>query len=193
MQNNSNKLTNQQLLLASNSDYPRIKHEVIAFFMNRFQELGIHFQNRFEHQLLNNKQFKITRGENYKLMPYVVLDYPQISDANFRILLRTMFWWGHYISLSLYIHKSLFSQCLPSGQLMPLETYLLTDSDIWNQQINKNSYAMITSTDELVTAAAKCDYLKLSTILPIEQYEQLNEKIAIYNKWLNLLMPQETF
>lgn len=42
------------------------------------------------------KSGKISRGENYKGLPYRVLDFPRYSEGNKVFIYRTMFWWGHY-------------------------------------------------------------------------------------------------
>jgi len=39
---------------------------------------------------------KISRGENYRQLPYLVLDFPRFSSGNKVFMYRTMFWWGNY-------------------------------------------------------------------------------------------------
>src|SRR5271169_1886033 len=39
---------------------------------------------------------KISRGEQYKGMPWVMLDYPRVFGKEDVCAIRTMFWWGHY-------------------------------------------------------------------------------------------------
>ena len=42
------------------------------------------------------KSGKISRGENYKGLPYLVLDFPRYSENEQIFIFRTMFWWGNY-------------------------------------------------------------------------------------------------
>src|SRR5688572_11448321 len=46
---------------------------------------------------------KISRGENYRGLPYVVLDYPRIFEKDNIAAIRTMFWWGHFFSMTLHL------------------------------------------------------------------------------------------
>ncbi len=38
---------------------------------------------------------KISRGENYKGFPWMVLDYPRLFSPKETFAFRTLFWWGH--------------------------------------------------------------------------------------------------
>jgi hypothetical protein len=46
---------------------------------------------------------KISKGENYQLLPYVVLDYPRHFDKENVLSIRTFFWWGNFFSISLHL------------------------------------------------------------------------------------------
>ncbi len=51
---------------------------------------------------------KISRGENYRQLPYQVLDFPKLFKKEDIFALRTMFWWGHFFSSTLHLQgKSL--------------------------------------------------------------------------------------
>jgi hypothetical protein len=51
-------------------------------------------------QCLNGK---ISRGENYQLLPYIILDYPSYFSRNNIFAVRTMFWWGNFFSITLHL------------------------------------------------------------------------------------------
>lgn len=40
---------------------------------------------------------KISKGENYLQLPYLILDYPAIFEKNNIFALRTFFWWGNFL------------------------------------------------------------------------------------------------
>jgi hypothetical protein len=52
---------------------------------------------------------KISKGENYKGLPWVMLDYPRIFGKEDVFAIRTMFWWGHEFSLTLHL-KGIYMQ-----------------------------------------------------------------------------------
>ncbi|HEX2630675.1 MAG TPA: hypothetical protein VHM26_16780, partial [Chitinophagaceae bacterium] len=46
---------------------------------------------------------KISKGENYKGLPYLVLDQPRYFNRDHVLSIRTMFWWGHFFSTTLHL------------------------------------------------------------------------------------------
>src|SRR5829696_5338071 len=46
---------------------------------------------------------KISRGENYKGLPWLVLDNPRHFQHNNIFAIRTMFWWGNFFSITLHL------------------------------------------------------------------------------------------
>ena len=53
---------------------------------------------------------KISRGENYKGLPWLVLDYPRRFGAENIFAIRTMFWWGNFFSITLHLSGELKAQ-----------------------------------------------------------------------------------
>jgi hypothetical protein len=46
---------------------------------------------------------KIYRGEQYKDLPYVMLDYPRYFSKTNVFAIRSFFWWGNYFSITLQL------------------------------------------------------------------------------------------
>ncbi|MGB4772224.1 MAG: hypothetical protein WBP58_12235 [Chitinophagaceae bacterium] len=46
---------------------------------------------------------KIARGENYRGLPFVMLDFPRLFSNQHVMAVRTHFWWGNYISVVLHL------------------------------------------------------------------------------------------
>ncbi|MFY0599064.1 MAG: hypothetical protein JXR03_05300 [Cyclobacteriaceae bacterium] len=46
---------------------------------------------------------KISKGENYRGLPYFVLDYPRLFSKKEVFAFRTMLWWGNEFSCTLHI------------------------------------------------------------------------------------------
>src|SRR6185369_6006174 len=58
---------------------------------------------------------KISKGENYKGLPWLMLDYPRFFDKENFFAIRTMFWWGNFFSTTLHLsgkYKELHSKNL---------------------------------------------------------------------------------
>ena len=61
------------------------------------------------------QQPKISRGENYNGLPYVILDYPRHFTKEDIFAIRTMFLWGNDFSITLHLkgrYKKLFEEPL---------------------------------------------------------------------------------
>jgi len=56
---------------------------------------------------------RISKGENYKGLPWVVLDYPRCFGRDDVLAVRTLFWWGHYFSVTLHLKGSYKEMFLP--------------------------------------------------------------------------------
>ena len=54
-------------------------------------------------QFTNSPSPKISKGENYQGLPYVILDYPRIAKSDDLLFIRSMFWWGNFFSSTLQI------------------------------------------------------------------------------------------
>jgi hypothetical protein len=44
---------------------------------------------------------RISKGENYRQLPYLMLDYPALFGKEDIFALRTFFWWGNFFSINL--------------------------------------------------------------------------------------------
>src|SRR5215207_444248 len=46
---------------------------------------------------------KISKGEQYAGLPYLILDYPRVSGPEGLFFIRHMFWWGNFFSSTLHV------------------------------------------------------------------------------------------
>ncbi|MDN3654708.1 hypothetical protein QWZ08_03655 [Ferruginibacter paludis] len=70
------------------------------------------------------KDPKISRGENYRGLPYVMLDYPRFFDKQNTVAIRIFFWWGNFFSVTLQL----------SGEYKSLMEIRLLANFVWLQQ-----------------------------------------------------------
>ena len=88
---------------------------------------------------------KISKGENYGGLPYVVLDYPRISSGDDLLFIRSMFWWGHFFSSTLQVAGRYKEQHLPGlqsafGSLAQQDYYIGINEDPWQHHFESNNY-----------------------------------------------------
>jgi hypothetical protein len=91
-----------------------------------------------------DKLGKISKGENYLGLPYVILDYPAVFNKENICAIRTMFWWGNFFSISLQLagkkllaHKS-FSKSF--FYLKEKNFFICINEDQWEHNFDPTNF-----------------------------------------------------
>lgn len=92
---------NDELSFISDKSFFERKAEVSSKVINQLNELQKELKNlvngnnlKIPESVLTSTP-KISRGENYKGFPWMVLDYPRVFNPDEIFAFRTLFWWGH--------------------------------------------------------------------------------------------------
>ncbi len=101
------QLSAEELQLAQNSDFILTKNRVITKATTLLEALSANVCEAASPLLqlvpADSRSPKISRGEKYNELPYVLLDYPRHFKQTEILAVRTMFWWGHHISMTLHL------------------------------------------------------------------------------------------
>jgi hypothetical protein len=191
------KLTKTEFDFVLHSEYPKIKQRVIQKVCHRFDALGHELkQHLVPEDVAWGNEFrdahsKTTRGENYRQLPYVVLDYPRIRNREFMLACRTMFWWGNYFSLNFMIRLDavdveLFISNLKKNPNRKIRVY--GGDDLWEQDLDDDHFMKLhqLSEPELNNLFRKQAYIKLSRKVRFTNWDQLEERaISFYTDMLH--------
>ena len=127
---------------------------------------------------------KISRGENYKGLPWLVLDNPRHFKHNNIFAIRIMFWWGNFFSITLHLSGNNKAGLLKkiTGHFSLLgenHFYLYTGQKEWEHDIEPDSYKRIASfnKDELEKVVNENNFLKLAVKFPIDSFEAIEDKL----------------
>ena len=125
-----------------------------------------------------NKAAKITRGENYKLLPYVILDYPAFFDKNNIFAIRTMFWWGNFFSITLHTNGA-FKQKLtlhPGTLLSNLKKnnfYICVNHTEWQHHFDSSNYAAASSLSGMeIKSIFERSFFKVATKISLTDWDK---------------------
>ncbi len=127
---------------------------------------------------------KISRGENYRGLPYLVLDYPRMFKQDSIFSLRTMLWWGHEFSCTLYIlgqaresyRQSLASQ-LPQARYK--DWYLGVHESPWEYYFAPDNFKALQEMDSAEKSRyGERPFYKLSRQLSLDQYDNLSHWVV---------------
>ena len=123
---------------------------------------------------------KIFRGESYKRLPYVVLDFPKHYSKETIFAIRTMFWWGNFFSVTLHLHgKALdnFREILINKQqnINGNEIFICVNESPWDYHYENDNYQLVEDLkeDEVQEILQKANFIKLSRKINMENYETL--------------------
>ena len=125
---------------------------------------------------------KISRGENYQGLPWMVLDHPRCFGKEDVFAIRTMFWWGRFFSCTLQLSgkfKEQFASKLMSAyQLLAKENvYCCVHDEQWQHHFEKDNYSLISSIDEKAfqKIIAEKKFIKLATKIPLGDWDQIDQ------------------
>jgi hypothetical protein len=140
---------------------------------------------------------KISKGENYKGLPYLVLDQPRYFDRDHVLSIRTMFWWGHFFSSTLHLSGRFKDQygvhLLDAFQTLGKEDYsICINDDEWEHHFEFDNYRDVSSMSREVFAQHACgrSFTKLAKKVSLEQWDDAPE--LLYSQFqflLQLLAP----
>lgn len=128
-----------------------------------------------------SKAGKIAKGENYRGLPYFILDYPRLFSRRSIFALRTMFWWGHYFVLTFHLSGKALEELRPAlTERLPLHAEPLTllyinQHDPWQHHLSDENYRALDTFEpsKLQEILAKLEHVKLSSTLSLQEWNHL--------------------
>lgn len=172
--------------LMTRADWILTKNEILK----KVGELLTEWQRGFEsvltsqvpglHEIIQPYAFKISKGENYLGLPWMVLDYPRLFSPEDILAIRTMFWWGRYVTLTLHVSgqwKKATEEALIRAypQLAREEFRIAIGDDPWIHDQEQGNTNLISSysPESFAEEIRNRKFTKISRIYPIDQVENL--------------------
>ncbi|MEO6188849.1 MAG: hypothetical protein ABIO82_04670 [Ginsengibacter sp.] len=116
---------------------------------------------------------RISKGENYKGLPYVMLDYPALFSKEAIFAFRSMFWWGNFFSITLHISgQHLMKNICIADLLIYLrgsDFFICINDDEWEHTFDPLNYIPV---DEL--EPSQIEKILLSPFFKISKRIELN-------------------
>lgn len=175
-------LSAEELTLVNNSDWILTRHIIVRKIYEFFGSLLPKFREEVEKcsyifpENIKYQNGKISRGENYRLLPYVILDYPAFFWKDNILAIRTMFWWGNFFSITLQLsghHKNKFT----SGgdkifEWLKLHEYSVCDNTSeWEHHSGTDNYTPATNiSNTQFSKLLEKDFFKMAKFLPLTEY-----------------------
>ena len=102
-------LSAKELELVCNKEWILTKHAIVQKVITLFGRALEDMQQQVEQRIhglpaaVNGQSPKISKGENFQSLPYVMLDYPRYFHKENTLAIRTFFWWGNFFSVTLHL------------------------------------------------------------------------------------------
>jgi hypothetical protein len=175
-------LSEDELQLVQNSGWILTKNAIIekvyAMFGNIAHELQGYVnahQYAIPEACLANTA-KISKGEKYEELPYVMLDYPRFFTRDEIVAIRNFFWWGNYFSTTLHVrgqhrHK-VAKSILDKFEYLSAKNFYFSTGDEWVHNVDNKSYSLLSdySKTSLSDALEKSNFIKLAVKFPLKEW-----------------------
>ena len=193
------QLSAEEMKLVQKADWILTKNRVIEKVYELFGELAAGMQSYIAahaNELPGNvvaSTPKISRGEQYEGLPYVMLDYPRCFGKEETIAVRTLFWWGNYFSSTLHVKGETRNRILINRQKSIISgnsNIRVSDiGDEWSHNIRSGNYI---SSREWLSKEASFDnenaFLKLTIKHPLQEWSTAIVFLNRYfEQWMELI------
>ena len=138
---------------------------------------------------------RISKGENYKGLPWVVLDYPRYFNKEDVFTIRTLFWWGNFFSVTLHvsgIYKTKYEKKVINS-FESLKTnffFVCINEGQWEHHFETNNYLLVSDVNrtDFEERIHKESFIKLAKKIPLEQWNDMEKKLLeIFIQLINTL------
>jgi hypothetical protein len=177
-------LSHKELELVCNTDWIFTKHTVIEKVLQLFGNVVPMMEKQTKQlreclpkQIFINRP-KISKGENYRLLPYVMLDYPRHFNKNDNLAIRTFFWWGNFFSITLQLSGefkiAVEVKLLKQLNYLQENNYWICISDTqWQHDFESTNYLPVTNftADEFSATLCRKDFVKLAKKIPLQSWD----------------------
>ena len=127
---------------------------------------------------------KISKGENYLGLPYVILDYPRISKGHDLFFIRSMFWWGNFFSSTLQLageYRKQAKKLEDAYYVLSERNYFIgINANPWIHHFGEDNYKKTSSLtkEAYVTILEEMPEIKIATCWPLDEWDSAEHKLT---------------
>ncbi len=188
-------LSDIEMQLVCNPDWILTKNIIIQKVYLLFGQLSETYKSN---PLLQNlpaevllQSAKISKGENYEGLPYVMLDYPRCFGKEDVFAIRTFFWWGNFFTITLQlkgIYKKRYEENI-TRQILKENlsgAFLNVSDEEWAHHLLPSNMQMVQLGD--ADKLSNKQTIKLVYKLQLTSWNEAEEFLArVFDQYINLL------
>ncbi len=190
------KLSPYELELVTNAQILLTKNEIIKKVYELFGALAEDYVEVAQLLLSQDETSispKISRGENYHGLPYIVLDYPRNFSKEDTFAIRTFFWWGHFFSITLQLSGKYQEKYLPlltrhflKGEMK--DWFIGVGEDPWEHHFEGDNYQEVS----IDTRLCNKSFIKLATKIPLQEWDNVSDFLQTQFSLLLQILTSDT-
>ncbi|MEO8174354.1 MAG: hypothetical protein ABI581_14765 [Sediminibacterium sp.] len=177
-------LSPKELELVNDADWILTKNGIIAKVYDLFGELsGAYRAELAKHpsvtaQDIDFRSPKISKGEQYGGLPWVMLDHPRHFTSTDAFAIRSFFWWGRFCSITLQLSGSCQEKYADHLQQYFENAsrdgwYIGTGDDPWKHHFEEDNYLPLADTG--IISFSQLPFIKLAKKISLNDWEKLPE------------------
>lgn len=195
-------LSPKELELVNNADWILTKNLIIQKVYDLFGQVAASYQQDVARFTAFNATTtfsiapKISRGEQYQQLPYVMLDFPRFFTEQDVFAIRSFFWWGNHCSIHLVLKGEYLAKYGPSidryfnlfGKYAneTKDWFIGVGTDPWQHHFEKDNYIPIANWNG--ETVVKLPFLKLAKKIPLQEWDDIDQFFIVhFNRILSIL------
>ncbi len=191
-------LSATELELVNNAEWFLTKQSIISkvqlMFADVLELVRPMLAEKHHFKEIIDKSPKIFKGENYRDLPWVMLDYPREFSSENILAIRTMFWWANYFTVTLHLKGEYKEQLIASDHfdhavLQKKNFFIASGNNEWDHHIERENYLPVkdlskNAFEEIINQRS---FLKIAKSVSLTEWDNAVFLIpAIYREMIDL-------
>ena len=183
------RLSSKEMELVTNADWILTKNTIVEKTKILFGELQDVMTESFSTAAPGNYKSvppKISKGENYRGLPYLILDYPRLFDKENILAIRTMFWWGNFFSITLHMAGSYKKQhekkCRQAYTVFKENDFFICiNKEQWEHHFDPSNYANAKNLSQIEweKVISENTFIKIANKHSLHQWDDVINNLAV--------------
>lgn len=188
------KLSPDEMLLVTNAEWILTKNRIIQKLVDVYGEIVEQYKIVLQDFPKIPKDVlavspKIYRGEQYRGLPYVMLDFPRYFTKDAVFAIRSFFWWGNCFSITLHVAGK-YTSVVNLHTAFKNNWYIGINKDPWQHHCEVDNYVLIKDINN-IEQYQECQYIKLAKKIPLQQWDNVPDfYIENFYEILRAISPQ---
>jgi len=173
-------VNNADLILTKNAILKKVNQLLGNLQAKQQQFMALHAAGLPEK--VSGSSAKISKGENYQGLPYLILDYPRFFEHENIFAVRTMFWWGNFFSVTIHlsgIYKKDAEEKIIASYRSIREKgyYCYMNEDQWEHHFEGDNYILLSGMSEkdFERSVRERSFVKLVNKISLKQWDDAED------------------